>query len=107
MSRMQRIRWALSCAVMLSAIILLGVGQARAESFEPVVREASFAAGGVVILDAPEGERVTAELLRRQIIVDHRPGAGIRMSPHFYTADHELEHTIHELSAIIHSAPVH
>jgi kynureninase len=63
--------------------------------------------GGVVILDVPEGARVTAELLRRQILVDHRPGAGIRMSPHFYTAEHELEHTIHELSAIIHSAPVH
>ena len=38
MSRMPRIGWALSCAVMLSAMILLGVGQARAESFEPVVR---------------------------------------------------------------------
>ena len=63
--------------------------------------------GGVVILDVPEGERVTAELLRRQIIVDYRPGAGIRISPHFYTAEHELEHTIHELSAIIQSAPVH
>ena len=63
--------------------------------------------GGVVILDVPEGARVTAELLRRQILVDHRPGAGIRMSPHFYTAEHELEHTIHELSAIIHSTPVH
>jgi kynureninase len=63
--------------------------------------------GGVLILDVPEGERVTAELLRRQILVDHRPGAGIRISPHFYTADHELEHTIHELSAIIHSAPIH
>jgi kynureninase len=63
--------------------------------------------GGVVILDVPDGERVTAELLRRQVIVDHRPGAGIRISPHFYTADHELDHTIHELSAILHSTPVH
>jgi kynureninase len=62
--------------------------------------------GGVVILDVPDGDRVTAELLRRQVIVDHRPGAGIRISPHFYTADHELEHTIHELSAIIHSTSV-
>jgi kynureninase len=63
--------------------------------------------GGVIILDVPEGERVTAELLRRQILVDHRPGAGIRISPHFYTADHELEHTIHELTAILRSNPVH
>jgi kynureninase len=62
--------------------------------------------GGVVILDVPDGERVTAELLRRQILVDHRPDAGIRISPHFYTADHELEHTIHELTAILRS-PAH
>ncbi len=57
--------------------------------------------GGAVILDVPDGEAVTAELLRRQIIVDHRPDAGIRISPHFYTADHELEHTIHELTGIL------
>jgi hypothetical protein len=56
MSRMQRIGWALSCAVTLCATILLGVGQARAENFDPVVREASFAAGGVVILDANVGD---------------------------------------------------
>ena len=36
--------------------------------------------GGVIILDVPEGERVTAELLRRQIIVDHRPGAAASAS---------------------------
>jgi kynureninase len=62
--------------------------------------------GGVIILDVPEGERVTAELLRRQILVDHRPGAGIRISPHFYTADDELEHTLRELTAILRTTPV-
>jgi kynureninase len=61
--------------------------------------------GGVVILDVPEGERVTAELLRRQVIVDYRPGAGIRISPHFYTTDNELECTIEELTDILHSTP--
>ena len=61
--------------------------------------------GGVVILDVADGEQVTAELLRRQILVDYRPGAGIRISPHFYTSENELERTIHELTAILHSAP--
>ena len=37
--------------------------------------------------------------------MDFRPGAGIRIAPHFYTTDDEIAHTIHELSAIIHSAP--
>jgi kynureninase len=57
--------------------------------------------GGTVILDIPNGREVTAELGRRQILVDFRPGAGIRIAPHFYTSDDEIEHTIHELQAIM------
>ena len=60
------------------------------------------ARGGTIILDVPNGREVTAELGRRQILVDFRPGAGIRIAPHFYTSDDEIEHTIHELSSIIH-----
>lgn len=63
--------------------------------------------GGVVIVDVPDGMRVTSELLHRQIIVDYRPGAGIRISPHFYTTDDELECTIHELVDILRSNPIH
>ena len=35
-----------------------------------------------------------------EIIVDYRPGAGIRMAPHFYTLDSELEHAVSEIRAI-------
>jgi kynureninase len=57
--------------------------------------------GGTVILDVPNGREVTAELGRRQILVDFRPGAGIRIAPHFYTSDAEIAHTVHELQAIV------
>ena len=57
--------------------------------------------GGVIILDVPNGKEVTRELIRREVIVDFRPGAGIRIAPHFYTADDELAHTIHEIRSII------
>jgi kynureninase len=57
--------------------------------------------GGTVILNIPNGREVAAELGRRQILVDFRPGAGIRIAPHFYTSDDEIEHTIHELQAIM------
>jgi kynureninase len=57
--------------------------------------------GGTVILDVPNGREVTAELGRRQILVDYRPGAGIRIAPHFYTSDDEIAHTIHELNDIV------
>jgi kynureninase len=31
-----------------------------------------------------------AALEARGVLVDHRPGAGIRVSPHFYTSSDEL-----------------
>ncbi len=46
--------------------------------------------GGIVVLDVPDGYEVTRELARRQILVDYRPQAGIRVAPHFYTTDDEF-----------------
>ena len=63
---------------------------------------ASETSGGTIILDVPNGREVTAELGRRQILVDYRPGAGVRIAPHFYTADSEIEFTAHELASIVH-----
>ncbi|HEY4358890.1 MAG TPA: aminotransferase class V-fold PLP-dependent enzyme [Acidobacteriaceae bacterium] len=57
--------------------------------------------GGTVIFDIPNGKEVTAELIRRQVLVDFRPGAGIRVAPHFYTSDDELDHFIVELTSIV------
>ncbi len=57
--------------------------------------------GGVVTLDVPGGQEVTRELVRREILVDYRPGAGIRIAPHFYTTDDEVEHTVRELRGIL------
>lgn len=56
--------------------------------------------GGVVVIDVPEGAAVTRELSRRNILVDYRPGAGIRVAPHFYTSDDELDVTVREIAAI-------
>jgi kynureninase len=57
--------------------------------------------GGVVVIDIPNGYAVTQELVRREIMVDYRPQAGIRVAPHFYTTDEELEHTVAEIRAIV------
>jgi kynureninase len=56
--------------------------------------------GGVVVVDVPDGKEVTRELARREVLVDYRPNAGIRIAPHFYTADEELDHAISEIQAI-------
>jgi kynureninase len=58
------------------------------------------ARGGTVTIDVPDSAAVAAELLRREVIIDHRPQAGIRMAPHFYTSDEEIEHALHTLTAI-------
>jgi kynureninase len=57
--------------------------------------------GGTVVIDAPHGQQVTQELLRRDFLVDYRPGAGIRVAPHFYTKDEELELTVNEIKKIL------
>ena len=47
--------------------------------------------GGTVAFDVPHAYEVAQFLLARDIVVDYRPGAGIRVAPHFYTSDDELE----------------
>ncbi|HEY5087828.1 MAG TPA: aminotransferase class V-fold PLP-dependent enzyme [Gemmatimonadaceae bacterium] len=47
--------------------------------------------GGTVAFDVPNGHEVAQFLLSRNIIVDYRVGAGIRIGPHFYTRDEELD----------------
>jgi kynureninase len=76
---------------------------ARAAGITPRSPERPEQRGGMVILDVPHAEAVTRELLRREVLVDHRPGAGIRISPHFYTADDELARAVSEIRAILDS----
>jgi kynureninase len=47
--------------------------------------------GGTVSVDVPHAYEVAQVLLENQIFVDYRPGAGIRIAPHFYTTDAEIE----------------
>jgi kynureninase len=58
------------------------------------------ARGGVVVVDVPSGEEVTRELAQREVLVDYRPGAGIRIAPHFYTSDDELDRTMVEIRSL-------
>ncbi len=59
------------------------------------------ARGGTVVIDVPHGQEVTKELAQRDVLVDFRPGAGIRVAPHFYTTDEEVEHTVAEIKNIL------
>ena len=60
--------------------------------------------GGSVIVDVPDGHAVADELIRREVIVDYRPGAGIRMAPHFYNTAQEIEHAMEVLTSVCRSS---
>lgn len=50
--------------------------------------------GGTVAFDVPHGHEVSEALLANDVLVDYRPNAGIRIAPHFYTTDAELERAV-------------
>ncbi len=56
--------------------------------------------GGTITVWDDNAAGITKELVRREFIVDYRPGAGVRISPHFYTKDEELELVIAEMKKI-------
>jgi kynureninase len=60
--------------------------------------DADHERGGSVIVDVPNGAAVAKQLIARGVIVDYRPGAGIRIAPHFYTTMEEIEHAASVLS---------
>jgi kynureninase len=57
--------------------------------------------GGTVAMDVPHGKEVATELNARDVVVDYRPGAGIRLSPHFYTRDAELDAAVAAIDDIL------
>ncbi len=59
--------------------------------------------GGTVALDIPHGYEVTQHLLSCDILVDYRAGAGIRIAPHFFTRDDEIEAVISEIVSSLES----
>ena len=57
--------------------------------------------GGTVSIDMPDAQAVSRELLAREVLVDYRPKAGVRFSPHFYNTDEEVDAAIATAAAIL------
>ena len=57
--------------------------------------------GGTVAFDVPHAAEVAQALLARDVVVDYRRGAGIRVAPHFYTSEDELNRVVAEIDDII------
>ena len=79
--------------------------QARGAGYRLNTPDRDQERGGAVIIDVPNGEAVSQELIRRGVIVDHRPGAGIRMAPHFYNTEQDIDAAMEVLGDIVSARP--
>ncbi len=90
----------------LKIIREVGVDRIRAKSKRQTARIIELAASrgwkintpldpeqraGTVSIDMPNSQEVARDLIQRNILVDWRPQAGVRMAPHFYNSDEEIE----------------
>jgi kynureninase len=57
--------------------------------------------GGTVSVWHEDAERLCKELIAREIVCDYRPRAGVRLSPHFYNTEAELEHAVRTLKGLV------
>src|SRR5246127_5928465 len=56
---------------------------------------------GTVSVGCPHAYEVCRELLAREILVDYRPKAGVRLSPHFYNREDECDFALAEMEEIL------
>ena len=77
------------------------IGLADAAGFEVRSPREPARRGGTVTVHVPDFEAVHRELGERQIVCDFRPGAGIRLGPHYFNTDEELEHVVAQIGEIL------
>lgn len=77
------------------------VDRARARGWSVTAAEEPERRGGTVALRLPHAFEVSLELLARDVIVDYRPEAGIRVSPHFYNSDEECDRVLEEAESVL------
>jgi kynureninase len=56
---------------------------------------------GTVSIDCPHAAEVCRELLAREVLVDYRPKAGVRLSPHFYNREDECDFALAQMEEIL------
>jgi kynureninase len=56
---------------------------------------------GTVSVECPQAANVSRELVARNILVDYRPKAGVRISPHFYNSEKECDFALEQMDEIV------
>ena len=81
-----------------TALIIALADELGYEVFSP--RDPALRAGTVTV-NPPQAYEVSCELLSRDIKVDFRPKAGIRIAPHFYNSDEEIRAALLAIAEIL------
>lgn len=71
---------------------------AREEGFRVRTPEQAAQRGGLAVIEAPAAW--SDALARREVLVDYRPDAGLRVSTHFYTSDDDVRRLVAELRSL-------
>ena len=74
---------------------------ARSRGWQVNTAENSAERAGTVSVECPHAYQVCRELLARDILVDYRPQAGIRISPHFYNQEEECHFALAQIEEIL------
>ena len=74
---------------------------AHRQGWKVTVSTDSNRRGGTVAFDVPHAFEVAKELLSREIMIDYRPNAGVRVSPHFYSSDEECQSLLSTIEEIL------
>jgi kynureninase len=72
----------------------------QSRGFQVNTPEADAERGGTICFDFDGADAVSRELVARRFFHDYRPRCGIRVSPHFYTTDEELDAFLRELDSV-------
>ena len=57
--------------------------------------------GGTVMIEVENAAEMVGRLAERKVFVDCRPGVGVRMSPHFFNTDEEVEEALGVLGELM------
>lgn len=74
---------------------------ARARGWRVNTPENPAERGGTVSIECPNATQVCGELIKREVLVDYRPEAGIRLSPHFYNCEEECDFALAQMDEIL------
>jgi len=85
-------------SIRMTATLMEG---AKSNGWRVNTPENSAERAGTVSIDCPHAFEVCRELIAREILVDYRPKAGVRVSPHFYNTVEECNFVIAQIAEIL------